>query len=135
MFNWSPVGSLLLKAQKGGRTLGVIVQLVDPKWNVMAVEAYTDGTLEDGLNDHGHKTVGNFKTLPEAMRAAEEYATIWIGNDKPIKKCDCGEIGCVMQSFERAHDYREFCEHGIDIERRCGDCELYKYYERKLLVL
>lgn len=65
---------------------------------VAAIETATSITKKRGIravdaifDDHGHRTVGSFKTVEAAVRAAEAFAKKW-KRGTPIEECPCEEI-------------------------------------------
>lgn len=88
---WETFTQLALTAHRAGRTLGVLVQV--DALTVMAVESAssTENTaeaVEASLASHGHRFVGGFASLQEAMTAAETFVGQWAAG-LAIEKCSC----------------------------------------------
>lgn len=92
---WTVMGVLQLTCTSKGRSLSVMVAPVSGEigWSVVAIESNDRvKTIDDVFEDHGHKTVANCRSMPEAVEVAEKYSVQW-QRKKGIGKCGCDEIG------------------------------------------
>lgn len=76
-----------------GLNCAIVTQVHKRKWFVFALTT-PKKTLDDALKDHAHKVIGDYKTLREAMLAAESWAAHWLKGHKVTnaKKCLCQEM-------------------------------------------
>ncbi len=94
---WIIVSQLMTNRERGRRVLGLMVALdtllvtavetTKPRRKVETPTAIT----EHVFNEHGHKVVGQFESLPLAMIAAEKFADAWEAG-LPIAQCPCEEM-------------------------------------------
>lgn len=125
---WKPVSQLVKVFEHGTdekRILIVTVQL-DPIF-VVAVDAVSPTKDADRmtlanevLDDHGHRIVGEFDSLPQALEAAENFGLQW-SLGRPIERCDCtefDELDSARQALRRAHaaDRQALMDEGFDKE-------------------
>ena len=64
-------------------------------WMALAVTTpESSKTLDDALDDHGHKIIGTYKTLAKTMLAVESWAAHWLKGHKVAnaEKCLCKGI-------------------------------------------
>ncbi len=95
---WVIVSQLMTNRERGRRVLGLMVALdtllvtavETTKPNKRKVETPTQIT-EHVFNEHGHKVVGQFESLPLAMVAAEKFADAWEAG-QAIAECPCQEM-------------------------------------------
>jgi len=88
---WFALVQHTLVAKHGADGLLVtLCQISGSKFNCVALEMKVGSNpLTEG---HAHDAVGDFDTLPKAMRAAERYAKRWKARKKRLAACGCGPI-------------------------------------------
>ena len=94
---WDSSVQLFVRATRAdGRMLMCNVLTHDnARWIVGAVETSITAVIEGGVfSDHGHKAIGTYPDLREAMDAAESYARAWQKKYKATAApaCACDEI-------------------------------------------
>ncbi len=84
--------------ERGRRVLGLMVALdtlvvtaVETTIPKKAVRQNPEATVAHVFEEHGHKVVGQFESLPLAMIAAEKFADAW-ETGLPIAQCPCEEM-------------------------------------------
>ena len=92
--DWTSIAnlSLVVKREEDNRVLQLVV---GPGWNALALERPTssfDNPPADGIGPHKHAKIGQFDSLPEALRAAERFAELWLEADtfEDVDVCACG---------------------------------------------
>lgn len=98
VIGWFPQSQLMKVHSVRKRKLACVVSLKDPTelegpWVCGGIET-SGGTVDELLDSHGHKNLGEHPTMEEAIAAADAYAEDWVAG-AVIDACKCDEIQIV----------------------------------------
>lgn len=92
---WFTQAQFYLLIESETQRLFVGVQPGKDGWAVLALASPKDAaTADDILDNHGHKLVGQYPAVADAMKAGEAYARAWAKGHKAARvgDCACDEI-------------------------------------------
>lgn len=96
---WIIVSQLMTNRERGRRVLGLMVALdtllvtaVETTKPRKAIRDSPAATTAHVFNEHGHKVLGTFASLPLAMIAAETFADAWAAGEAKIAECECEDM-------------------------------------------
>lgn len=92
-FDWLINGQITCTLESGNLRLVLGTMPAGEHWHVIALETPIKATDFDAVfSNHSHQKIGFFRTMPEALLAAEEYGKAWLVKALPEPACSCGEI-------------------------------------------
>jgi hypothetical protein len=90
---WVPQSAFTGTIARGNRRLALVIQPVDDKFVVLAIEGDKDASVEQVLAKHAHDFVGRYSSIVKAFDEAERYARAWARKRaRELEQCACGDI-------------------------------------------